>query len=273
MRARPAANKPKESGAPCPFEPVCPGALNTIRALEGHALSSAGPAAVSPGLELRGDPKRSNIIRLIVFVVVVLGALVGVLRLTCIRWWQVPDDDPDLAASVSPTLGAGDWVVLWRGTEPSFGDLVVCPDPEDPADVVIGRIAGEPGDILEIDDRGWLKINGSRIGADTACNVPKFTVENPRGGDDVQLRCDIEVLGGRYHQRAVVPPKAPLKPLAGKREVSAGSVFLVSDNRYLSFDSRDYGPLTRGSCGEMVVFRLVSRLGFADAATRLSWIQ
>jgi signal peptidase I len=251
-----------------------PAVLNTIRAL--GALPSAPPAPLPLALVWslgRGRPGRSPITRFIVFTLVVLGALTGVLRLTCIRWWQIPVDDPDLAASIAPTLDAGDWVVLWRGFEPSFGDLVVCPDPDDPAEVVIGRIAAEPGDVLEIDDRGWLKVNGSRIGADTACNIPKLTVQHPRSGDRVALRCDIELLGGRYHQRAVVPPQAPLKPLAGKREVGAGSVFLVSDNRYLPFDSRDFGPVAKATCRETVAFRLVSRLGFSHVATRLSWIQ
>lgn len=215
----------------------------------------------------------SGIIRFTVFFVVVFGALVAVLRLTCLRWWQVPEDDPDLAVSIAPTLRGGDWLILWRGTEPSFGDLVLCPDPEDPAEVVIGRIAGEGGDLLAIDKQGRLEINGSRVVADTACNTPRLTVEHPRSGDEVALRCDVEVLGGRYHQRALVPPGARLAPVASKREVAAGAVFLISDNRYLPFDSRDFGPLPRASCGETIVFRLVSRLGFSDVASRLSWIQ
>lgn len=215
----------------------------------------------------------SSILRFGVFLAVVVGALVGVLRLTCLRWWQVPMDDPDLAVSIAPTLSAGDWIILWRATEPSFGDLVLCPDPEDPAEVVIGRIAGEPGDLLMIDDRGRLEINGSRVTADTACNTPKLSVVHPRSGDEIELRCDIEQLGGRYHQRALVPPQAPLKPLGGQREVPAGTVYLISDNRYRPFDSRDFGPVAKASCGETVIFRLVSRLGFSDVAARLSWIQ
>lgn len=215
----------------------------------------------------------SSIIRFVVFVMVVLGILVGALRLTCLRWWRVPDDDPDLIASIAPTLGGGDWIILWRATDPGFGDLVVCPDPEDAAEVVIGRIAGEPGDQLEIADNGMMKINNARIPAESACNQPRVTVEHPRSGEPIELRCDIELLGGRHHERALVPAKAPLKPLGGKREVDAGTVFLVSDNRYLPFDSRDFGPLPRASCRETVVFRLVSRFGFSNVATRLSWIQ
>lgn len=215
----------------------------------------------------------TNIIRFIGFVVVVLAVLVGVARLTCLRWWQVPADDPDLAASIAPTLDGGDWVILWRATAPSFGDLVVCPDPEDPAEVVIGRIAGEPGDELAVDERGAIAVNGSRIRPEYACSEPRLTVEHPRSGDPIELRCDVELLGGRYHKRAMVPPQAPLKPTPVKRSIEAGSVYLISDDRYLPFDSRDFGPLPKASCRETIVFRLVSRLGFSHVATRLSWIQ
>lgn len=197
----------------------------------------------------------------------------GVLRLTCLRWWQVPQDDADLAASIAPTLAAGDWVILWRATSPGFGDLVLCPDPEDPSEVFIGRIAAEGGDQLKIDDMGSLTVNNSRIRSERACESPKVTVENPRSGDEIELRCDIETLGGVHHPRALPPStKSPLKPVAMSREVEAGTLFLISDNRFFPFDSRDFGPLPKASCKEAFKFRLVSRLGFSDVRSRLSII-
>jgi signal peptidase I len=215
----------------------------------------------------------TNIIRFVGFAVVVLGLLVAGLRLTCLRWWQVPEDDPDLAASIAPTLAAGDWVILWRASAPGFGDLVTCPDPENPGDVFIGRIAGEPGDALEVDDTGNITVNKARARSEHACETPKFMVDNPRNGEPVELRCDIELLGGVHHQRALVPSTGGLRPAPVKREVDPGSVFLVSDNRAHPFDSRDFGPVPRASCNETIVFRLVSRLGFSNVRTRLSWIQ
>jgi signal peptidase I len=216
----------------------------------------------------------SSFIRLLGFTIVVLGVVVGVLRLTCLRWWQVPEDDAELAASIAPTLSAGDWVILWRGTAPGFGDLVLCPDPEDPSEVFIGRIAAEGGDTLEIDEQGSLTVNNSRVRSERACDSPKFTVNNPRSGEEVEQRCDIETLGGVHHQRALAPaPKTPLKPVPMTREVEAGSVYLISDNRLFPFDSRDFGPLPTASCKESFIFRLVSRLGFSHVESRLSWIQ
>jgi signal peptidase I len=216
----------------------------------------------------------STLFRTFVFVAVVVGLMVLVLRLTCLRWWQVPQDDADLAASVAPTLGPGDWVILWRATPPGFGDLVLCPDPEDPAQVFVGRIAGEAHDTLSIDESGSITVNNSRAKSEHACDPWRITVPHPTSGDEVEQRCDIETLGGVHHKRALIPDKAALRPgTLNKRRIEAGSVYLISDNRLFPFDSRDFGPLPEASCKETVLFRLVSRLGFSDVEHRLDWIQ
>ncbi len=82
----------------------------------------------------------------------------------------------------------------------------------------------------------------------------------------------MEALGGVHHQRALFPVDGR-RPLAVKTEVEDRQVYLVSDNRFYPFDSRDFGTLPRESCSETVVFRLVSRLGFGDVTARLRWIQ
>ena len=216
----------------------------------------------------------ASITRAIVFFSVVLGLMVLVLRLTCLRWWQVPADDADLVASIAPSLDGGDWVILWRATPPGFGDLVLCPDPEDPAEVFIGRIAAEGGDRLTVDELGVITVNNARARSEHACVPPKISVANPSSGEEVELRCDVETLGGVHHKRALVPPKSGLKPPPlKKRDIEAGAVYLISDNRLFPFDSRDFGPLPQSSCKERIAFRLVSRLGFSHVDTRLSFIQ
>src|SRR6187551_2121690 len=137
----------------------------------------------------------STLLRTFVFVAVVVGLMVLVLRLTCLRWWQVPQDDADLAASIAPTLGPGDWVILWRASAPGFGDLVVCPDPEDPTEVFIGRIAGEARDALSIDGAGSITVNNARASSVHACEPSVIMVAHPSSGDEIEQRCDIEKLG------------------------------------------------------------------------------
>ena len=68
--------------------------------------------------------------------------LVAALRATAIRWWRVPDDDPYLEASIAPSLRGGDLVLLWRLTEPTLGNLVICPEPKHTDRMVVGRMVG-----------------------------------------------------------------------------------------------------------------------------------
>jgi signal peptidase I len=213
-----------------------------------------------------------NLFRTALWGLFFLGILVGLARLTCLRWWQVPEDDPTLTASLAPTLRAGDWVILWRLTPPGFGDLVMCPDPGEAGQIVVGRIAAEGGDHLTVDDDGALRVNEARAVSETTCKRSTVEVSHPGSGDPVELRCDIEVLGGVHHKRAL-RQAGGLKPMPVNADVPAGQLYLVSDNRYYPFDSRAYGTVPQESCPETVVFRLVSRLGFGDVDSRLSLIQ
>ena len=213
-----------------------------------------------------------NFLRNTFWVLAFLGVLVGLARLTCLRWWRVPEDDPTLTTSLAPTLRPGDWVILWRLTPPGFGDLVLCPDPEEAGEIVIGRIAGEGGDSVAVDEDGALRVNNIRASSELRCKQTTVEVSHPRSGDPVELNCDIEVIGGVHHQRAL-RPQGGLKPMPIKAKVPAGELYLLSDNRYYPFDSRDYGTVPQSSCGERIFFRLVSRLGFTDVSSRLSLIR
>ncbi len=211
-----------------------------------------------------------RILRSLVWLAFVLGVLVGAARLTLLRWWQVPLEDADLGASIAPTLWPGDWVILWRLTPPGFGDLVLCPDPDEPLQPVIGRIAGEGGDELKISADGQIEVNGVRVLSEQACRPREFVVPDPSSGEPIELRCEIERMGGVSHKRG----RAGLsqRPSARDVEVPEGHVYLVSDNRQYPFDSRHFGALERQSCKEKVLFRLVSREGFFDVERRLTLI-
>ncbi|HMJ10312.1 MAG TPA: hypothetical protein VK524_02845, partial [Polyangiaceae bacterium] len=93
-----------------------------------------------------------KLVRFLLWTAIVLGVLVALARYTAIRWWRVPANDPYLEASVAPTVRGGDWIILWRLTKPDYGDLVLCPEPEAPHRVVIGRIAGESDQKIETID-------------------------------------------------------------------------------------------------------------------------
>ncbi len=212
-----------------------------------------------------------KIVRFVFWVALVVGVIVGIARATAIRWWRVPEGDPYLEASIAPTLRGGDLLILWRLTEPKFGDLVVCPEPGAPERVVIGRIVGEAGDVVKADG-ARLEVNGRQAATEHACDPQKFTVYHPSTSNEVEERCDIEAVAGHSHMRGA-PAGQKVLPKPVDQTVDEGRVFLISDNRLLPYDSRDFGLVDRSTCIETIGFRLVSREGYFDSASRFTFIR
>lgn len=86
----------------------------------------------------------------LVWTIGTLAVVALLLRVFLFKVWTVPDD-PALGASVAPTLGAGDTVLVLTRGAPGFGELVRCRDPEDVSRFVVGRIVGVEGDVVETD--------------------------------------------------------------------------------------------------------------------------
>lgn len=210
-----------------------------------------------------------KLVRGLGWTLVVLLVLGVILRLTAFDVWTVPDD-AYLGASTAPTLAAGDTVILLRRGTPGFGDLVKCPDPKDPTLVVIGRIAGVAGDTVEVEGaRLW--VNGRTYQGESACAKPKMTVKHPETLKDVEVRCDIVQMGGGWHYRAYGLSQFSEQKKTEK-SVAAGKVFLISDNRAMHDDSRDFGLVDADTCVERPVFRLWSKAGWSDEESRFSVI-
>ncbi len=210
-----------------------------------------------------------KLVRFIVWTALVMGLLVGVARLVAIRWWQVPDNDRYLEASVAPTLRGGDWVLLWRLTKPKFGDLVLCPEPGHEDRPVIGRILAEEGDKIAIEG---AKVHRNTKASETESHCPTFKVAAPDTGAEVEQVCQVEALGGSSHLRGALVGHQ-VAPKSVDQQVAEGQVFLVSDNRLFPYDSRDYGQVPRESCREFVFFRLMGKTGWFDSETRLAFIR
>jgi signal peptidase I len=210
-----------------------------------------------------------SLIRTLLLLALLCGAVVGGLRATAIRWWRVPDTDPYLEASIAPTLRGGDLVILWRLTKPKFGDLVLCPEPKAPDRVVVGRLVGESGDKITITG-DKVRVNAHTASEERRCSPPTFTTIDPDVGNEVTQSCSVEALGGHLHLRGSTA--GHLAPRAVTHEVGEGQAYLVSDNRLFPYDSRDYGPVERISCKETVVFRLFPKEG-PQAEGRFTFIQ
>ena len=181
--------------------------------------------------------------------------------------WTVPTDDPLLAASIEPTLTAGDVVVVALRPRVDRGNLLRCVDPDAPGRFVVGRALGQFGDHLGVKDE-FVTIDGKRTPSPRACETPSVTLHDPRSDDMVALACSVEEYGDvtfsalRLPQRPEAPTEATVEPARW---------FLVSDDRHVHLDSRDYGQVAPSTC-QHVVFRIVGAAGFGDSRKRLSII-
>ncbi len=213
----------------------------------------------------------SGVVRFLVWTALVVGVIVGIARATAIRWWRVPSNDPVLEASISPTIEGGDLLLLWRLTEPIYGDLVVCPEPGFPDRYVVGRIVGEPGDVVEIENME-PSVDGKRFKTERICDPPVFTVLHPDDESEVEQSCVWEVVANKVHQMGTTRGHS-VSVNNRKFNVADGHVFLLSDNRLFPYDSRDFGTVERETCKETIVGRLVGRRGWGDTEARLDAIQ
>lgn len=213
----------------------------------------------------------ASVVRFILWTALALGIVGGLLRLTIFREWRVPTNDPVLEASLMPTLRAGDLVLLYRLNEPVFGDLVLCPEPEAPGRVVVGRIVAEQGDKVVITN-GDARVNGKGFSLERVCDPKEFVTPHPDDGSEVVQRCVWEHLSTNLHMTGLTsghqPPRAQREVL-----VPPGHVFLLSDNRLFPYDSRDYGPVEVSTCKERPMFRVVSGKGWMDSEGRFTFVQ
>ena len=212
-----------------------------------------------------------KLLKFLFWTALVFGVIAGLARATVLRWLQIPNVDPLATTALAPTLQGGDWVLVWRATEPGLGDLVVCPNPQDPDELVVGRIMGEAGDEIAVDSVDVVR-NGRKVPTERNCNHEVF-VEHPSTGGEVELACDWEEIAGRTHMRARRRADTKFgRPKHIRTTVPEGFVYLVSDNRQFHYDSRNYGSVERDTCREKVFFRLVGPDGFSDPESRLTYI-
>ena len=193
-------------------------------------------------------------------------ALLGGLLYLVVDPWTVPSDDPQLAASIAPTLSVADLVLVARSTGASDAALVRCADPDAPGRFVIGRVVAHAGEHLELVG-GALTIDGKAVAASVTCDPSRVHIVDPKTQEEQELSCNLEELGG-YHSilRNADPSKADPDV---KADVEAGRVYLLSDNRVMHLDSRDFKTVLASSC-QRIVLRLWSSAGWLDAKNRLT---
>lgn len=213
-----------------------------------------------------------KLVRGILWTVGIAVAIIAVARLTFVRWWRVPTNDPVLEASISPTLAGGDFILLFRGIHPKIGDLAVCPEPQVPSRVVVARIVATEGMHVTV-HRGALKVDGDAAETEHACSPPTFQVTDPTTRNVVEQTCWVESFAGSTHPRGNVIFQEGHASLTTERDVGPRQAFLLSDNRQYHYDSRDFGNVQYETCKEWVFFRLWGKDGFFDESRRFTVIR
>lgn len=206
-------------------------------------------------------------LKFLAWVAVILAVATGLLYAFVFDVWTVPSDDPMESASIEPTLSAGDVVLVSRHTSVARGNLLRCADPQAPGRFVIARAIGTSGEKLEIRDE-VVSLDGKRLPSPRACDVPETILHDPQSDDDVPMRCSVEDFGERdfWALRAAGRTEPPTSAV-----VELGRWYLVSDDRHIHVDSRDFGQIDPATCLH-IVFRLEGRDGFGDQKKRLTVI-
>ncbi len=205
----------------------------------------------------------------LVWTAVIVGGTFLIGRALFFDVWTFPDDRR-FAASVAPSLRAGDLLVAIKAGEPTVGDLVRCTDPDDPKGFVVARVGGRERDQIEIEGPA-LSINGHTYNAESACRDRSVTLPNPSEGPDIEVACDKVSMGSGWHYRGHTA-----KPRLGFDKVSAtvrpGMLYLVSDDRDWHDDSRDFGQVPVAACSYKIVFRLWGSEGWRADPLRFEFI-
>lgn len=202
-----------------------------------------------------------NTVRSLLWVAGILGAIGVLLHLFVFDAWTIPGNDRQLAASVLPALLPSDLVLVRRGTTPVYGELARCISPLT-GTYVVGRVFGGGGDRVEVNDN-VITTNGKGLASRHGC--PTMTVAHPTTEVLVQMSCSVAETGAWSFSYLTAPEVS-----GGSQSATTepGKLYLVSDNRVMHHDSRDYGQVDAATC-EHIVFRLWGER-FTDAQRRFT---
>jgi len=176
--------------------------------------------------------------------------LMMVFRSAVADWMYVP------TGSMNPTIVEGDRILvdkaayglrvpfteirLTAGRDPQRGDIVIFPSPEDGI-VLVKRVVGLPGDVIEMRDEALL-VNGVAV-----------TYAPARGVADDDLLAVTrreqryylsEVLDKATHPIMVLPNRNAMRSF-GPKTVPPEQYFMLGDSRDNSKDSRYFGFVPR----------------------------
>lgn len=207
-----------------------------------------------------------GIARFLVWTSVIFGAVALLLYLLVFDVWTVQPQPDDIAftASILPALKPEDKVLVKRGGTPHVGELARCKHPT-AGTWIVGRVFGEENDQVEVSDRG-VKTNNTQMSSAHGC--PQMIVPHPITQSLTTLNCGVVETGAWSWEYLTPPADSGVSSGVHSAKVEAGKLYLVSDNRLMHDDSRDFGQVDASTC-EHIVFRLYGER-FTDSSRRFS---
>ncbi|MCM8759398.1 MAG: signal peptidase I [Candidatus Omnitrophica bacterium] len=128
-----------------------------------------------------------------------------------VRFYQV------VSESMLPTLEVGDRLIGEKIEKPRYKDIVVLDDPMEENSVIIKRVVGLEGDIIEVRNDGYLYRNRERVDEPYIMEKASYVVK-------------------------------PVK-------IKPGEVYVLGDNRNNSSDSSIWGPVSISSVRAKILCR------------------
>ena len=188
-------------------------------------------------------------------VIVLVVALVAMgLALFAVDFPRPSSDD------MAPGIRKGDLLLSCRACgKPQRGDVVLFTSPDN-GPLSIRRVVAVPGDRVEV-HHGKTLVNGKALD-ETDNGVIKLADIDPISSQPRSFSLAMEKAG--EHEYRVVRDLGVISTGDRPPETLADSYFVSADRRTLVRDSRDYGPVPRGSI-RSIVLRVLSA-GDHDAA-------
>jgi signal peptidase I len=154
--------------------------------------------------------------------------------------------------SMVPTLVSGDVFIVWTAGLIGRGDVALCANPEDPAEMIALRVIGVPGDQVAF-WQNHIRLNNEVI---------QHSVEDPilylddTSGEGLEYAVNVaeEYLGGRLYHVALMDRAGgkDARPVTVPRD----QFFVAGDNRNMTRDSRNFGSIPISSCIGRAIFLL-----------------
>jgi signal peptidase I len=181
-------------------------------------------------------------------VIVLVVALVAMgLALFAVDFPRPSSDD------MAPGIRKGDLLLACRACgKPQRGDVVLFTSPDN-GPLSVRRVVAVPGDRVEVHS-GQVLINGKPLD-ETDGGIIKLADIDPVSSQPRPFSLSIEKSG--EHEYKVVRDLAVIASGDRAPETLADAFFVAADRRTLVRDSRDYGPVPRGSI-RSIVLRVLS---------------